>query len=138
MNVATHYRDLGILYPGYVTSLDVFTCPSSGDEMRARLDDAYDNKPFPDNQARQVSYAYSYNGDRENRPWTNEAPSDTRILADRHASKALTRLSNHKMDGRNVAFASGHVAWIFGKQKLLTNPDHPNTRVSTQSWWSER
>jgi hypothetical protein len=34
--VSHHYKDLGILYPGYVGSLDVFTCPSSGDRMPKR------------------------------------------------------------------------------------------------------
>lgn len=140
INVERHYRDLGILYPAYITSLDVFTCPSSGDKMpRIRMDDMYDNKPFPDVEARQVSYAYGYNGEGgKNRAWTEAAPSVTRVLADRPAGRGLTRDSNHKMDGRNVAYADGHVRWISGKKKLLTNPDHPDRKISDKSWWSER
>ncbi len=140
INVETHYKDLGILYPNYVTSLDVFTCPSSRDKMpRTRTDNTYDNKPFPDEEAEQVSYAYSYNGEAgRNHVWTEAAPSTTRILADRHASKPLTGRSNHKMDGRNAAFQDGRIRWISGKEKLLTDPDHPDSKISTQCWWSER
>ncbi|NQT82980.1 type II secretion system protein [bacterium] len=146
IDVQTHYKDLGILYPCYLSSLDVFTCPSSGDKMPKRETDEYDHKPFRAAEAKQVSYAYGYNGyaygyngeGGKNLPWTESAPTETRVLADRPAGKELTKRSNHKMDGRNFAFADGHVMWISGKQKLLTNPDHPDSKITTQSWWSER
>ena len=138
ITTSTHYEDLGILYPTYVTSLDVYTCPSSGDKMPRRDTDAYDNKPFRKNEAQQVSYAYSYNGLSKNLPWTEAAPSTTRILADRHATKALQSDSNHKMDGRNVAFQDGHVKWVSGKKALETDPDNPDPKISGKSWWSER
>jgi type II secretory pathway pseudopilin PulG len=142
--VGTHYRDLGILYPTYVVSLDVFTCPGSRDRMpmdRARERTSLvpnPNKPFTDSEAKQVSYAYSYNGAGRNMPWTQAAPSTTRILADRHASIDLSSLSNHKLDGRNVAFQAGYVRWVSGKGKLYTDPDNPDTKINTQCWWSER
>lgn len=140
ISVSDHYKDLGILYPIYVVPLEVFTCPSTKDDLRKRRKhDQNDNKPFRGEEARQVSYAYGYNGEGgKNHPWTEAAPSETRVLADRHAIEELMKHSNHNLDGRNVAYADGHVGWISGKGKLLTNPDHPNTRVSTQSWWSER
>jgi prepilin-type processing-associated H-X9-DG protein len=139
IRVRTHYRDLGILYPTYVTSLDVFTCPSSGDRIPKRQTSAYDNQPVRPGEARQVSYAYSYNGSSgKNVAWMEAAPSTTRILADRHASRNLTRHSNHKTEGRGVAFADGHVEWISGKKKLLTDPDNPDPNISSKSWWSER
>ncbi len=139
INVTGHYRDLGILYSTYVVSLDVFTCPSTDDVMpRVRKDNTYDNKPFQENEAKQVSYAYSYDGrSGTSRAWTTHAPSTTRILADRHASKELTTRSNHRMDGRNAAFADGHVRWISGPARLSTDPD-PDTRINTHCWWSER
>jgi prepilin-type processing-associated H-X9-DG protein len=150
ISVQTHYRDLGILYPTYMTSLDCFTCPASGDRMPrgragyhlylrgiAEIPDAH--KPFLDEEARQVSYAYSYNGaDGKNLVWTEAGPSTTKILADRHASRELTRRSNHKMEGRNVAFQDGHVKWISGSERLLTDPENPDPKVNKQSWWSER
>jgi prepilin-type processing-associated H-X9-DG protein len=139
INVKAHYRDLGILYPTYVTSLEVFTCPSSGHKIPRRENDRYDNKPFRTNEAKRVSYAYSYNGEGgRNRAWTEAAPSTTRILADRHAGKKLTTGSNHKMDGRNVAFQDGHVRWVAGKAVLLTDPDNSDTKSKDKSWWSER
>jgi prepilin-type processing-associated H-X9-DG protein len=138
IDVSTHYKELGILYPTYVTSLDVFCCSSSGDRMPRRYTSAYDNRPLLTREARQMSYAYSYDGSSgKNLPWTEAAPSTTRILADRHASKRLTRHSNHKMDGRNVAFADGHVKWVSGTRKLLTDPDNPDPKVNDKCWWSE-
>ncbi len=140
INQATHFRDLGILYPTYVTSLDVFTCPSSGDKIprRTGTTDVDNNKPFKDREANMVSYAYSYNGLTGQKAWTEAAPSTTRILADRSAKDVLQTSSNHKLDGRNVAFQDGHVKWVSGKEKLYTDPDNPDSKVNTQVWWSER
>lgn len=139
IDVSTHYRDLGILYPTYITSLDVFTCYSSRDKMPERKTEAYDNRAFLAEEAKQVSYAYSFDGSSgKDLPWTEAAPSTTRILADRHASKSLNQYSNHKLDGRNIAFADGHVLWISGTKKLLTDPDNPDSKVNDKCWWSER
>jgi len=135
---STHYEDLGILYPTYITSLDVFTCPSSGDRMPRRTSDSYDNEPFQAAEARQTSYAYSYNGSGKNVAWTEAAPSTTRMIADRKATLVLDSTCNHKMDGRNVAFADGHVKWVSGRKKLLTDPDNSDPKINNQSWWSER
>lgn len=139
LSVGNHYKALGILYPNYVSSLDVFTCPSSGDKMpRDRDDSSHDGEPFLTNEAKNTSYAYGYNGETTDRGWTESAPTETRILADRLAGKELTSDSNHKLDGRNAAFADGHVKWVSGKSKLYTNPDHPDSKIRTQAWWSER
>lgn len=136
---ASHYRDLGILYPNYVSSLDVFTCPSSGNKMPRRDDESRDAEPFTSTEGNQVSYAYGYNGESgSNKAWTEAAASETRVLADWKSAADLTSDSNHKLDGRNAAFADGHVKWVSGKTKLLTNPDHPDTKIRTASWWSER
>ena len=76
ISIGTHYKALGILYPNYVSSLDVFTCPSSGDKMPQRTDARYDAKPFRANEAKSVSYAYGYNGESAtNKAWTEAAPS---------------------------------------------------------------
>jgi prepilin-type processing-associated H-X9-DG protein len=136
--VSAHYKDLGILYPGYVGSLDVFTCPSSGDRMPKRPTHDFDNQPFRAAEAAQCSYAYSYNGSVMSIAWTDAAPSTTRILADRYAGRELNSTANHWMEGRNVARADGHVKWVAGKMKLYTDPDNPDSKISTQSWWSER
>jgi prepilin-type processing-associated H-X9-DG protein len=164
INTETHYKDLGILYPWYVPCLDAFACPSSGDELPwrrtgdedriFRLDIVIpvsgetipraeqkqsDAKPFSDDEASQVSYAYGYNGGGEtNVAWTEAAHPGARVLADRHASEELNERSNHGASGRNVAFADGHVQWVPGKTKLLTNPMDPDPKLRDQSWWSER
>jgi prepilin-type processing-associated H-X9-DG protein len=136
----TSYRDLGILYPLYVNSLDVFTCVSADYHLPARTTDAPDNKPFSQKEAKHVSYAYGLNKNARNKAWTSSAPATTRILADRHASRALTKKSNHKTDGRNVAFADGHVKWIPGKAPLDSDPENPdpNAHGTGPDWWSER
>lgn len=142
ISVPTHYEDLGILFPTYITSLDVFTCPSSGDRMPRRDDPngTYDNRPFRSTEKSQCSYAYSYDGSGSSggKAWTEAAPSTSRILADRRATQDADSTSNHKMDGRNCAFADGHVRWVSGKTKLKTDPDNPDSKINTQSWWSER
>jgi len=143
ISIGNHYKALGILYPNYVSSLDVFTCPSSGDKMpKERDDNTYDGMPFRQNEANAMSYAYGYDGTSggSNKGWTEAAPSETRVLADRHATKALEASSNHKMDGRNAAFADGHVKWISQDRtsKLRTNPDHPDSKMRKEAWWSER
>jgi len=136
----TSYRNLGILYPTYVTSLDVFSCPKSGDWMPKRATDAYDNKPFRPEEARYVSYAYGLNKNAKNRAWTEAAPTSTRILADRPATRTLAKRSNHKTDGRNVAYADGHVKWVSGKAPLDADPENagPNAHGTGPDWWSER
>ncbi len=137
--VGSHYRDLGILYPGYVRSLDLFACPSSDDRMPMRTSGFRPNTPFPQTYAKQMSYAYSYSGPRgSNKGWKTWAPAGTRILADRHASINLASASNHGLEGRNVALADGSVQWLTEKGKLLTDPENPDPKINTESWWSER
>jgi len=137
----TSYRDLGILYPNYVSSLDVFTCPSSGDRMpKDRTYDTYDSKPFPAQEAKQVSYAYGLNKNAKNKAWTEDAPATTRVLAGRPATRRLTKRSNHGKLGRYVAYADGHVKWISGAAPLDSDPENPDpTQHGTgREWWSER
>ncbi len=136
----TSFRDLGILHPMYVTSLDVFVSPSSGDRVPKRTTTAYDNKPFPAEEARHVSYAYGLNKNAKNKAWTQSAPRTTRVLADRPAARPLTKRSNHKTDGRNVAFADGHVKWVSGGAPLDSDPENPDSTAhgTGNDWWSER
>lgn len=137
----TTYRDLGILYPSYVSSLQVFTCPQSRDRMpEDPAGTLHDTKPFPPHLARNVSYAYGLNKNANNKAWTDDAPHTTRVLADRPAARVLTKRSNHKTDGRNVAFADAHVRWISRPAPLDSDPENPDpTKHGTgPDWWSER
>jgi prepilin-type processing-associated H-X9-DG protein len=138
IGVGSHHKDLGILYPHYVSSLDLFTCPSCRDRMpNRRRGHIYDGKPLSLIEATQLSYSYGYDGSTgRNRPWTQAAPLETKILADRPASQPIHAHSNHSLEGRNVAFADGHVKWIPGKKKVPTNPHHPDPKLRGESWWS--
>jgi hypothetical protein len=136
----TDYTDLGILYPSYLSSLEVFTCPTARDRIPKRTTDAYDNKPLQPEEARHISYAYGLNKNAKNKAWTSSAPATTRVLADRDASRVLTKHSNHKTDGRNVAHADAHVKWIPGSAPLDSDPENPdpNAHGTGPDWWSER
>ncbi len=137
----SHYETLGILYPSYVPSLDVFTCPSSGDRMPRRNDPdgVYDSRPFRYAESKQASYAYGYDGTGgRNVAWKETTRPTTRIVADRHALKDLTPESNHGAEGRNMALSDGSVIWISEPSPPPTDPDNPNPDLRTRPWWSER
>jgi prepilin-type processing-associated H-X9-DG protein len=137
----TSYKDLGILYPNYISSLDVFTCAESGDHMpHDRWNDEHDNKPFLPEEARHLSYAYGLNKNAKNKAWTDNAPASTRVLADRPATSSLTNRSNHKRRGRNVAFADGRVKWLGSTAPLDSDPENPDPGKHGigPDWWSER
>ena len=136
----TSYEDLGILYPHFLSDLDVFACPSSGDKMPRRTSSDDNGKPFRKERERNnVSYAYGLNKFAKNKAWNESAAgSAVRILCDR-TYKELTLQSNHKTDGRMVAHADGHIEWIAGKAPLDHDPTNADTKHrGSDGWWDER
>jgi prepilin-type N-terminal cleavage/methylation domain-containing protein len=139
-NATTQYEDLGILYPDFVSDLEVFVCASSGDRMPRRTSETDNGKPFrARGEKENVSYAYGLDKSAANKAWTEPAAGSTvRILCDR-TYKELTRQSNHKTDGRMVACADGHIEWVAGRAPLDHDPYNPDPKSrGWDGWWDER
>jgi prepilin-type N-terminal cleavage/methylation domain-containing protein len=136
----TRYEDLGILYPDFLSDLNIFTCPSTSDRMPRRTNTTDDGKPFTkEGERANVSYAYGLNKYTENKAWDDSAAGPTvRILCDR-TYRELTQSSNHKADGRVVAYGDCHIKWIGGRLPLDHDPDNPDTKLrGWEGWWDER
>ena len=136
----TRYEDLGILYPDYLSDLEVFACPSSSDRMPRRAGSEDNGKPFSkESERNNVSYAYGLNKQAQNKAWTEStARSAVRILCD-HTYRELTVEANHKRDGRVVACADGHIEWVSGAAPLDHDPDNPDPKYrGSDGWWDER
>ncbi|MBN1917675.1 MAG: DUF1559 domain-containing protein [Verrucomicrobia bacterium] len=125
------WLDLGILFPNYCSAFKVFFCPSAKDtpwDIRDKIDDD-PLGPFESANNKQViSYAYGIDGtDKPTVPWTENARSTVRLLADKKAGIEITdetrRLANHHLDGRNVLYQDGHVKWTIGVQPLDPDED---------------
>ncbi len=79
-------ENLDVLYPNYIDDLDVFVCPSTGNQAPAAggIDSGSD-------------YVY-HSG------LTEASASTTPILEDKE--------DNHGQSGKNVLYVGGHVAWV--------------------------
>jgi hypothetical protein len=124
------YQALGKLHPDYASSIDVFRCPCSHDR---KWDEKSIHEQNNKNGAllrkdacqRSLSYAYGHN---KGKPWTEKAPSSTRIAADKYATEDYSdgdnrkRPSNHA-DGRNFARFDGSAAWDNSRNLLEADPE---------------
>ena len=148
------WRDLGLLYPNYCSAPKTFFCPSSKDRIFAFEPvgvDAQGNPiyVFPGGDSKRVisySYGLDNSGDGD-RPWTENAASTVRLLADKKAGTEMgspgnpVNLANHKDDGRNVLYNDGHVKWKAGERAL--DPDEDDNKIGApfapdyQPWWSD-
>ena len=88
---------LALLYPDYVTDINLYVCPSTTDDPDVAAD-LIDNT--------KVSYGY------DPRHATTH-PAGTAVGADRppDTPAAGDRSVNHEEDGQNVLFVDGHVKW---------------------------
>jgi prepilin-type processing-associated H-X9-DG protein len=154
-NPAEAWRDLALLFPSYDSGWDSFRCPSSKDQPFEPKSASGDKRDYPfepllpANTKEAISYAYGLDARDPANPtaWTEEAPSTTRLLADKKAGVGLTERSNHKTDGRNVLYQDGHVQWKSGTAAL--DPDETNDEVGPpqapdaqsapdyRAWWSD-
>ena len=149
------WRDLALLFPSYNSGWDSFRCPSSKDRpFRPMSASGYKKDyPFepllPADNTEVISYAYGIDARDPARPaaWTEEAPSTTRLAADKKAGISLTKRSNHKTDGRNVFYQDGHVKWKAGKNALDPDEASPSGEgddavgnpgaTDYTAWWSD-
>ena len=135
--------DLGLLYPNYASGFSAFLCPSAKDRPFTPDLDILEGDPgtcanfSPTNTRRVISYSYCYDssGGRP-MPWTENAKSTVRILADKKAGIEIegpdATQANHKDDGRNVAYHDGHVKWKAGAKGI--DPDEDDDEVGTPGW----
>jgi len=125
------YQALGKLHPSFASALEIFRCPSSRDKKwdpsTAHEENNKDGAPFS-NDACKISLSYAY-GMNKGKPWTEEAPSTTRIAGDKYATEDYSsgdkekRPSNHDTDGRHVVRFDGSASWDNNKGKLEADPD---------------
>ncbi len=161
------WRDLGLLYPQYLSDSKPFFCPSTKDkrsqlereffgEMRGlKQEERPGLEPIKSSGSRAViSYSYGLNaggGVLEGKeyaclPWTGNAESTVRILADKKAGRKMTGQSSHyilrgRPQGRNVLYRDGLVRW-----RAVTGPLDPNEEDDEigapdardyTDWWSD-
>ncbi len=93
-NATTQYEDLGILYPDFVSDLEVFVCASSGDRMPRRTSETDNGKPFRARDEKEnVSYAYGLDKSAANKAWTESAAGSTVRSLDMTVPRAISRIS---------------------------------------------
>jgi hypothetical protein len=148
-NPGEAWRDLALIFPSYNSGWESFRCPTSKDrpfEPKCASGKKKDH-PFepllPANNKEVISYAYGIDARDPANPtaWTEEAPSTTRLAADKKAGVGLTERSNHKTDGRNVLYQDGHGQWNPGKNALDSDETNdvvgkPNA-ADYRAWWSD-
>lgn len=142
------WRDLGMLYPNYVTRFRSFLCPSSRDR-KLKAPRIPDEKGPLDPFAADLAISYSYCVDAREAlatAWTWDAPSTVRLAADKKAGTAVgtpgnpAKLAAHSDDGRNVLYNDGHVRWEPGPHAL--DPDEDGDAIGEpkakdyRDWWS--
>jgi prepilin-type processing-associated H-X9-DG protein len=149
---ADAWRDLGLLYPRYISGWDSFRCPSSKDRpfmprCASGLKKDYPFEPLaPADTDEVISYSYCFDSRLSPiGPWTEEAPYTVRLLADKKAGPQITddnkNEMNHKGEGRNVLYQDGHVKWTSGRDGL--DPDETRADIgephqtSYDDWWSD-
>ncbi len=121
-------RFFGMLYPDYLSTLEVFRCPQSRD----RIMDIKSCQPRPANPftvlACRSGLSYAYGHNRGN-PWAEKAASTVRIAADKYTISDYSKKapkgkpSNHQGDGRNVVCLDGSAKWDNNKGMLEADPE---------------
>jgi len=149
------WRDLGLLFPSYNSSLESFICRSSRDrkfdpKCASGAKKEYPLEPFlPTSNREVISYAYCVDARDPDNPkaWTEEAPATLVLMADKKAGYPIghvnnpATMANHKDEGRHVLYHDGHVEWKAGIRSL--DPDETDDEVGPpgakdyRAWWSD-
>ena len=157
------WRDLGLLYPNYITAIGVYLCPSSKDRKFDPMcasgpKEDYPFEPFRDSRKERISYGYCYDGRGEVKmPWAENASPKTRLMADKKAglrikegtSNPPSKVAQHSVKrflrrrryGRHVLYHDGHVQLEMSEEALDPNPadDAIGAPGATEytAWWSD-
>jgi len=149
------WRDLGLLYPNYITEIGVYICPGSKDRKFEPMCDAgpkedYPFEPLRDSPKERTSYGYCFDARNPANPtsWRQNAKSTVRLLADKKAGLGLSERSNHKGEGRHVLYPAGHVKWEDGhvkwkSGKMALDPEPEDDQIGAPdakdytAWWSD-
>jgi hypothetical protein len=130
-----YYRFLGKLHPNYVDKLDLFKCPTSHDRPMRLADRGDPNSLFKESECKKgLSYAYGHD---QGKPWTENARSSTRILADKYAThdyveepRPRHRPANHpdrrhfgKPGDRSIVTVGGSGTWDDDLRMLEADPE---------------
>ncbi|MBN1919368.1 MAG: DUF1559 domain-containing protein [Verrucomicrobia bacterium] len=152
------WRDLGTLFPKYVSDPEAFVCLSLRDS-RSRLKKAFharesEVEPLTADDARAlISYSYSHDarggiwGGQQSAhvPWTTDADWAARLLADKKAGVAMVKGFGHRWRGesvgRNVLHRGLYVKWKVGERAV--DPDEESDAIGApgapdyRAWWSD-
>jgi hypothetical protein len=158
------WRDLAMLFPSYDAGWRNFFCPVSNDRPFEPKCASGDKKEYPfepllpTDNTEVTSYAYCYDGrTTPAAPWTEDAPSGTRLLADKKAGLRIARgtanppskVARHfkkrflrrRLYGRYVAYNDGHVQLEINEDALDPNPTSdalgPPGADNYTAWWSD-
>jgi hypothetical protein len=147
------WRDLGLLYPSYMSAPKTYLCPSSHDRLfepnatgGGLLKDNWPSTLAGGNTKEVISYAYCYaRTTRGPRSWHEQDRDTVRLLADKKAGITIggdeAQWANHRDDGRNVLYNDGHTRWKSGSDPL--DPDEDSDRIGKPDaidytdWWSD-
>ncbi len=151
-----YYRFLGKLHPDYADELELFQCPYSRDRPMRLVNRGDPGSLFKESECKSgLSYAY---GHKQGKPWTEEAPSSTRIAADKYATqdyleerRPAHKPTNHphrrffgKPGDRFVVRADGSARSDDDLRMLEANPDaefnesgDPKHDQTGPDWWSD-
>jgi len=157
------FQAFGKIYPSYVSSYIVFSCPSSKDEYAADLMHAHidnkENAPFILDACRKyLSYAYCFKKDGIGQgvrgPWKTMDNGSIQIIADKYTTHdynidlysedkpinhlpkffAGIRIKKNSLGGRNFVLIDGSYGW---ESNLGMLDAEPGKNMTGADWWSD-
>jgi hypothetical protein len=152
------YKLFGKLHSSYITDIELFRCPDSGDEkwdINTAHENGIDKALFTEEACkRSLSYAYSHN---QGKPWTEEGASSTRLVADKYTNndyttdlfpkhKPINHWTQHNRlnPGRQFVRIDGSASWVNSKGFFEVDPDfdygksgNPESDQTGADWWSD-
>jgi prepilin-type N-terminal cleavage/methylation domain-containing protein/prepilin-type processing-associated H-X9-DG protein len=125
-------KHLVLLYPGYISDLKIFECPSAGtgDMKTADL-----NEPTLGFTIENVDYAYAI-GLKEAGPPDSIISTDDLDVSSGGATTSVDKPDpnmNHGVDGVNSLYVDGHVSWL-----ASSNPSATDGTLNTDVWISRQ